>query len=327
MTIRDVFENAGLVLGPPDQRAAALCRFAGRPGADRDTVTLAVVEAALRFDEPESLRDVGELERLGLLAHVWGYPDVPGVERPRLGAAVTAVAEHLQHLVEGLTSEQLREVGIALSVAHGIVALALDVAEESNSGGLDHPRRLAELEAEILLDDDRLGDAADVLVLDPPGTWPSAQRTALVLALVWDLADLIALAAELSSVNVLPTSLLWQAGGGDHSCASARVAVPGTDQLVWVKVEERPFEGRPLWSQAVPPGLWHWSLYWQREDGSRVHYKAGHAPSPQAARWRAEWATQLLLADPYGAKSPTSADVLVDPRRCGGESAPPSREG
>ncbi|MFI7089526.1 hypothetical protein ACIBUR_38815 [Streptomyces anulatus] len=327
MTIRDVFENAGLVLGPLDQRAAALCRFAGRPGAEASTVALAVVDAALMFEWPEGLRNVGELERLGLLAHVWGHPDLPGVERPRLGPVVTMVAEHLQRLLEGLTSEQLREVGIALSVDQGAVALALEVAEESDPGGLEHPMRLAELEAAFLLNDDRLGDAADVLVLDPPSTWPSAQRTALVLALVWDLADLIALAAELSSVNVLPTSLLWQAGGGDHSCASVRVAVPGTDQLVWVKVEERPFEGRPLWSQAVPPGLWHWSLYWQREDGSRVYYKAGHAPSPQAARWRAEWATQLLLADPYGAKSPTSADVLIDPRRCGREPAPPWREG
>lgn len=315
MTIRDVFENAGLVLGPPDRRAAALCRFAGRPGADRDPVTLAVVEAALRFEEPESLREVGELERLGLLAHVWGYPDVSGVERPRLGAAVTAVAEHLQRLVEGLTSEQLREVGIALSVVHGIVALALDVAEEEDHGGLDHPRRLAELEAAILLDDDRLGDAADVLVLDPPGTWPPAQRAALVLALVWDLGDLVALAAELSSVNELPATLLWQASGAGHSCASTRVPVPGTDRLVWATVEERPFEGRPLWSQATPLRLWHWSLYWQREDGSRVHYKAGHAPSPEAARWRAAWAAQLLLADPHGAKSPTSADELIGPRR------------
>jgi hypothetical protein len=310
------FEKAGLVLGPVDGRSAALCRFAGRPGAEQNTATLAVVDAALDFTERlEGVDDVRELMELWKLAHVWGHPPAPHVEQPYLGAANTVVAGHLQQLLEQLAPEQLRELGISLSVDHDMAALALELVEEAATGGREfQARSMAEFEAENRLNDDRIGDAVDVLLLEDPGAWPPLQRAALTLALVWDVADLIACAAELSTVDELPAPLLWQASGVDHLCASARVPVPGTDLLVWAKVDRRPFDGRPLWSQAAAVELWGWSLDWQRADGSPVFYKAGSAPSTAAARWRAQWATQQLLADPYGAKSPVTDDPLIIPR-------------
>ncbi|MDW8478311.1 hypothetical protein R3L02_41930 [Streptomyces scabiei] len=315
------FENAGLVLGPVDGRSAALCRFAGRPGAERNRAALAVVDAALDIAEQvEGVDDVRQLMGLWQAAHVWGHPgavDVPGlrVELPQLGEANTVVAGRLQHLLEQLTPEQLRELGIALSVNREMVALALELAEEEAAGGREsRAETMEEVLAEELLNDDRIGDAVDVLLLEAPDSWPPLQRAGLTLALVWDLADLIACAAQLSVEDSLPAALLWQASGADHICASVRVPVPETDLLVWAKVDSEPFDGRTLWSQAAPLDLWGWSLDWEREDGSKVYYKGGRSPSQTAARWKAQWATQKLLTDPDRAKSPATGEPLIIPR-------------
>jgi hypothetical protein len=314
------FENAGLVLGPVDVRSAALCRFAGRSGAEQNRAALSVVDAALDIAEQvEGLDDVRQLMGLWQAAHVWGHPavDVPGlrVELPQLGEANTVVAGRLQHLLEQLAPEQLREVGIALSVNREMVGLALELVEEAAAGGRD-PRAetMEEFLAEELHNDDRIGDAVDVLLLEAPDAWPPPQRAALTLALVWDLADLIACAAQLSVEESLPAALVWQASGADHICASVRVPVPGTDLLVWVKVDSEPFDGRTLWSQAAPLDLWRWSLDWEREDGSKVYFKGGRSPSQTAARWKAQWATQKLLTDPDRAKSPVTGEPLIIPR-------------
>ncbi len=40
---------------------------------------------------------------------------------------------------------------------------------------------MAEFEREVLLNDDRIGDAVDVLVWEAPDDWPPLQRGALVL--------------------------------------------------------------------------------------------------------------------------------------------------
>ncbi|MFM9812904.1 hypothetical protein ACKI16_30885 [Streptomyces scabiei] len=315
------FENVGLVLGPVEGRSAGLCRFAGRPGAERNTAALAVVDAALDIAEQvEGVDDVRQLMRLRKAAHVWGHPaavDVPGlrVELPQLGEANTVVAGRLQNLLEHLAPEQLRELGIALSVSQGLVALALELVEDAAAGNREfRAMSMAESVDETLLNEDRIGDAVDVLLLDVPGDWPPLQRAALTLALVWDLADLIAYAAELSVEDTLPAALVWQASGADHVCASARVPVPGTDLLVWAKVDAEPFDGRPLWSQAAAVGQWRWSLKWEREDGSKVYYKSGRSPSQTAARWKAQWATQKLLDAPDRAKSPTTGELLIAPR-------------
>lgn len=314
------FESANLVLGPFDGRSAALCWFAGQPGAERNRAALAVVDAALDIAEQvEGVDDVRQLMRLSLAAHVWGHPtvDVPGlrVERPQLGEANTVVAGRLQNLVEQLAPEQLRELGIALSVSREMVALALELVEEAAAGGREsRADSMEELVTEQLLNDDRIGDAVDVLLLEAPEGWPPLQRAALTLALVWDLADLIACAAQLSVENSLPAALLWQASGADHICASARVPVPGTDLLVWVKADPEPFDGRTLWSQAAPADPWRWSLDWERDDGSKVYYKGGRSPSQTAARWEAQRATQKLLTDPHRAKSRATGEPLIIPR-------------
>jgi len=310
------FENAGLVLGPVGGRSAALCRFAGHVNAERSTAALAVIDAALDFTERlEAVDDVRELLELWKLAHLWGHPPVPYIERPPLGDANTAVAVHLQNLLEQLAPEQLRELGIALSVSHEMVAMALELVEEAAAGRREFQTgSMAEYEAENRLNDDRVGDAVDVLLLEAPGDWPPLQRAALTLALVWDVADLVAYAAELSMVDVLPAPLMWQAPGADHICASSRVPVPGTDLLVWTKVDPAPFDVHPLWSQAATVGLWRWSLDWQRADGTPVPYTGGRAPSTAAARWRAQWATQKLLTDPYRVKSPVTDEPLITPR-------------
>lgn len=310
------FENAGVMLGPVADRSAALCRFAGHVNAERSTATLAVGDAALAHaEELEGLGDVRELLELWKLAHLWGHPEVPNVERPPLSAANTAVSGHLQNQLEQLTQEQLRELGIALSVSGEMVALALELVEEAAAGRREfQARTMAEYEAEMRLHNDRVGDAVDVLLLEAPNDWPPRQRAALTLALVWDVSDLIAHAAELSTVDVLPAPLLWQTPRADHICASSRVPVPGTDLLVWTKIDSAPFDARPLWSQAARLGLWCWSLDWQRQDGTPVLYTGGRAPSPAAARWRAQWATQNVLTEPYRAKSPVSGDPLITPR-------------
>lgn len=150
------FENASLVLGPVNGRAAALCRFAGRPAADENTTTLAVLDAALDFAEQmEGVDDVRELLDLWKVARVWGHPPVPDVELPRLGQTSTAVAGHLQTLLEQLTPQELRELGIALSVDHDMVALALELVEEAAAGSREfQASTMAEFEAENRLNED-----------------------------------------------------------------------------------------------------------------------------------------------------------------------------
>jgi hypothetical protein len=288
-----------------------LCRFAGRPGAEQSTAALAVVDAALEIAEQvEGVHDARELLGLWNTAHVWGHPTVPGVERPRLSEANTAVAGHLQNLVERLAPEHLRELGIALSVDHEMVALALELVEETTAGSREFQvSTMAEFEAESRLNEDRIGHAVDVLLLEASGDWPPLQRAALTLALVWDLADLIAYTAKLSALEVVPAALLWQAPGAGHMCASARVPVPGTDLLVWARVDPEPFDGRPLWSQASTIGLWRWSLDRQCDDGSKAYYTSGRAPTQAAARWEAQAATQKLLSDPHQARSPMTDDA------------------
>ncbi|MET8102291.1 hypothetical protein ABZV29_38590 [Streptomyces sp. NPDC005236] len=142
-------------------------------------------------------------------------------------------------------------MGVALSVDRDMVALALELVEETAAGSREfQAMSMTEFELENRLNDGRISDAVDVL-LDTPGDWPPPQRAALTLALVWDIADLIVYAAQMSAVDVLPAPLLWQALGADHLCASAWVPVPGTDLLVWAKADRQPFEGRPLWSQSA----------------------------------------------------------------------------
>lgn len=64
-------------------------------------------------------------------------------------------------------------------------------------------------------------------------------------------------------------------------CASVRVPVPGTDQLVWAQIDPEPFEGRPLLSQAAAARLCRWSIDWERRDRSKLYYKEA---VPRASR-------------------------------------------
>lgn len=309
------FGHADLVLEPVGGRAAALCRFTGHPGAGQSPALLGVLEEALSFaEELDGVDDVREFLNLRAAAHVWGHLPSEYVTLPELGEANTLVLGHAQSLLERLTPTELRTVAIALSVSHEMVALALELVEEAAAGIREfRAQSMADFQQELLLNDDRVGDAVDALFLEDPADWPPLQRQALVLALVWDVADLIACTAELSAAETRPAPLLWQAAGTEHLCASTRVLVPGTDLLVWSKIDIQEFEARPLFAQAAPLGLWGWSLDWQTKDGIPVYYKAGRAPSREAARWQAERATQDLLADPYRAKSPVTGDWLIPP--------------
>jgi len=309
------FDSARLVLGSAGRRSAALCRFAGYPSAAQSETTLTLMDQALDFAEHlEGVEDIRELQRLTRAVDTWGYAPDPNVQRPQLGRAGEAVAGHLQHLLEQLDPEQLREVGVALSAGQDPVGVALGVVEEAAGAGPDfESASLADFEAEFWQNDARIRNAVDALVLEAPAAWPPMLRAALTLNLVWDVADLVACMAELSAVDTLPTLLLWQATGPDHLCASARVPVPGTDRLVWVTIEPWPLDGRPVWGQSASLEQWGWSLYWQHADGSRAHFKSGHGGSKHEARWRAEWATQTLLADPHRAKSPTTQEPLIAP--------------
>ncbi|MFD6781220.1 hypothetical protein G3M53_32770 [Streptomyces sp. SID7982] len=308
------FARASLVLGRRDGWAAALCQYTGRWGALRSPAVLAVVEGALGFAEERDVDDVREFENLWSASDVWGQLPSEYVTRPDLGEASNAVLAHIQQLLERLAPQELREVAIGLSAEQHIVGVALEVVEEAASGGLEfRGGSMAEFAQEVLLNDDRIGDAVDVLVWEAPGDWPSLQRRALVLTLVWEIAGLVGYAAELAAAEARPAELLWQAAGTEHLCAGVRVPVPGPGVLVWTSIDEGEFEGRPLFSQAVQFGVWRWSLGWQRTDGTRVPYKAGRGPTRAAARWRAERAVQDLLADPYRAKSPASGDWLLPP--------------
>ncbi|MER5888097.1 hypothetical protein ABT160_30120 [Streptomyces sp. NPDC001941] len=310
------FSGAGLVLGPVEGRAAALCRYTGHLGAGHSAVTLAVVEGALGFaEELEGVEDVAEFEELWSAAHVWGQVPSPHVTLPELGAANEAVLEHVEGLLKGLAPEELREVALGLSVEQGMVAVALEQVEEAAAGGREfRAQSVAAFEQEMLLNEARAADAVDVLVLDEPGGWPPVQRAALVLALTWDVAALVGYAAELAAAGTLPAPLLWQAAGSGHLCAGVRVPVPGTDLLVWSRLNAQEFEGRALFAQAHQLGLWQWRLDWQDGDGAVVPYRAGHAPSRTAAQWRAGQAVREMLADPYRAKSPVTGTWLIEPR-------------
>ncbi|MFB7896133.1 hypothetical protein ACFC1B_07360 [Streptomyces xiamenensis] len=308
------FAKASLVLGPTTGRSAALCRFTGHLGAEQSPTALAAIDEALEFAEQcEGIEDVGELLNLSKASDAWGYPPVPEMVRPQLSPASTVILSHVQNMLERLAPEELREVGIALSVSHAVVSVCLELVEEATAVAPElQVRTMAEFQDEKVLYEDRIGDAVDTLLLEAPSAWPALQRAALTLALVWEVADLIVYAAELSAVDALPIALLWQTSGVDHSCASA--SVPGTDVLVWARVDARPFEGRPLWGQAESLGLWGWTANWERADGTRVSYAAGHAGSVAVARWRAQWAIQKLLTDPHRAKSPLTNEPLI-PRR------------
>ncbi|WP_434598014.1 hypothetical protein [Streptomyces sp. A5-4] len=307
--------RVSLVLGRAEGRAAALCRHTGHLGAVHSPATLGVVEGALGFaEERDGVDDVRAFEDLWSAGTLWGQLPSPHVTLPDLGEANTAVLEHIQHLLERLPPEQLREVAIGMSVEQHVVGVALELVEETAGGGPEfRAGPVAGFELEVLLNEDRIGDAVDVLVWDAPGHWPSLQRGALVLALVWEIAALVGYAAELSSVQARPAGLLWQAAGTGHLCAGVRVPVPGPRVLVWASVDKKEFLGRPLFSQAVHLGAWGWSLDWQSTDGTPVLYKGGRGPSRTAARWRAEQAVQDLLADPYRARSPVSDDWLLPP--------------
>ncbi|WP_141758034.1 hypothetical protein [Streptomyces sp. LUP47B] len=79
-------------------------------------------------------------------------------------------------------------------------------------------------------------------------------------------------------------------------------------------VGDRLDSAKPAVVDLVAAAGWCWSLDWRREDGTPVLYTGGRAPSPAAARWRAQWATQNLLTELYRAKSPVSGDPLITPR-------------
>ncbi|MGP4048883.1 hypothetical protein [Streptomyces sp. 2A115] len=125
---------------------------------------------------------------------------------PSLSKANAAVAGHLQKLLEQLAPEQLRELGIALSVSDDMVALALELVEEAADGSReDRAQSMAEFEVENQLNEDRIGDAVDVAAGCP-------RRLAVAAACRPDVgpghvADLIAYAAEMSAVDALPAPL------------------------------------------------------------------------------------------------------------------------
>ncbi|MCZ4125450.1 hypothetical protein [Streptomyces sp. H39-S7] len=310
------FDNAALVLGAAPGRAAALCRFVGHPDAADSLATLEVVQAVLDFAEQlPDVDDVGEFMGLWYLAHSWGHPvtDVPGlrIELPEVSLANTAVAGHLQGLLENLAPEQLRELGIALSISQDMVALVLELMETTESPREFKVTSMHQMHVETALNDDRIGDHVDALLLDAPGEWPAPQRAALVLALVWDVADLVAQIAQLSVLKSLPTPLLWQHLGADHACTSTRV--PDTDLLAWARIEPEEVEGRPLWSQARQPERFHWSVGWTDSEGQRLWFKGGRTGSLAAARWNAERVAQALLANRHRVTSPQNGDPLIVP--------------
>ncbi|MFF9547999.1 hypothetical protein ACF1B4_30945 [Streptomyces albidoflavus] len=308
------FGRASLVLGRREGWAAALCRYTGRVGALHSPAALAVVEGALAFAEERDVDDVREFENLWSAIGVWGQFPSEYVTLPDLGEASNTVLAHIQQLLEQLAPQELREVAVGLSAEQHIVGMALEDVEEAASGGPEfRGGAMAEFAQRMLLNDDRIGDAVDVLVWEAPGDWPSLQRRALVLTLVWEIAALVGYAAELAAAEARPAELLWQAAGTGHLCAGVRVPVPGPAVLVWASIDEEEFEGRPLFAQTVQLGVWRWSLCWQTTDGTRVPYKAGRGPTRAAARWRAERAVQDLLADPYRAKSPVSDEWLLPP--------------
>ncbi|MFI8075494.1 hypothetical protein ACIF85_43080 [Streptomyces sp. NPDC086033] len=91
------------------------------------------------------------------------------VERSPLSAAKTAVAGHLQNLLEQLAPEQPRELGIALSVSGEMVALEL--VEEAAAGRREfQARTMAEYEAEMRLHDDRSATPWTCCCWKPPTT-------------------------------------------------------------------------------------------------------------------------------------------------------------
>ncbi|SEM69125.1 hypothetical protein [Streptacidiphilus jiangxiensis] len=136
-------------------------------------------------------------------------------------------------------------------------------------------------------------------------------RGAVVLALVWDVADLVAQIAHLSVLDALPTPLLQQHPGGEHACTSARV--PDTDLLVWARIELEEYEGKPLWSQALPQERLRWSVGWTGREGQRLWFKGRRTGSIAAARWNAERVAQWLLANRYRVTSPQNGERLILP--------------
>ena len=293
------FSRAGVVLGSVQGRAAALCRFAGHPGAEGSAVTVAVVERAVELAELlAGVGEVGELMDAWSLGHVWGHPVYDNVTLPELAPPVTVLAGQLQQLVEELAPQELREVGAALGIDHLVVVVALEMVEENANPSPMRVRSMAEAGLEERAEEDRIGDLVDVLLLEAPEHWPVPQCAAVALVLVWELAALVAQLAQLSVLPAAPTALLWQDPDGEHACASA--LVPGTDVWVWARTETDPYEGQPLWYRAgVPvPVRLRWSAGWTGRDGGRLWCQGGQAASVAAARWNCERVVQALLADP-----------------------------
>ncbi|WP_042422287.1 hypothetical protein [Streptacidiphilus anmyonensis] len=304
------FDNAGLVLGPVKDRAAALCRFAGYPGAADSPTALALVASAVEFAEQlASVGEVAELTELWQLGHVWGRPAYDDVTYPELSEPTQAVARQLHALLEHLAPDQLQEVGVALSVAHDMVSLALGFVEEAAQAREFDALSLEDFALEEQLEEERIEEQVDRLLLDAPADWTEQLRGAVVLALVWDVADLVAQIAHLSTLDALPAPLLWQHPGGEHACTSARV--PNTDRLVWARIEPEEYEGRPLWSQARLQERWHWSVGWTGSEGQRLWFRGGRTASVAAARWNAERTVQGLLARRHDATSPQNGERLI----------------
>ncbi|WP_042370612.1 hypothetical protein [Streptacidiphilus neutrinimicus] len=306
------FDNAELVLGPLEDRAAALCRFAGHPAAADSPSTLALVASAVGFAEQlASVDRVAELTELWRLGYVWGRSAYDDVTYPELSAPTQAVARQLHVLLEQLTPEQLQEVGVALSVSHDMVSLALGFVEEAAQPREFQAQSIEDFALEEQLAEERIEEEVGKLLLDAPADWSGPQRGAVVLALVWDVADLVAQIAQLSVLGALPTPLLWQHPGGEHACTSA--LVPDTDLLVWARIEPEEYEGRPSWSQSRLQERLRWSVGWTGSEGQRLWFKGGRTGSVAAARWNAERVAQWLLVNRHRVTSPQNGERLIVP--------------
>jgi len=306
------FDNAGLLLGrgPATERMAALCRFSGRPGGADSPVLLALLANAAAFAEQlASVGEVAELMELWEVGHLYGWPVYDNVTRPELSAPTLEVVGQLRTLLEQLTGEQLREIGIALAIPHEMVGMALEFVEEAAAPRVFHGGTMDGFALEERLQEERIGGQVDVAVLEAPADWPQLLRAAVVLALVWEVADLVGQLAQLSVLEALPAALLWQGPRSDHGCTSA--LVPDTDQLAWARFEPREYEGRPLWAAALVQERFQWSVGWTGSEGERLWFKGGTTASMDAACWNAECTMQWLLAHRYEVTSPQNGEPLI----------------
>ena len=307
------FDNAGLVLGygSAAERMAALCWFSGSPGGADCPVLLAVLADAAGFAEQLAVDDVAELMELWQVGSIYRWPVYDSVTMPELSAPVLEVVGRLQLLLERLTVEQLREVGVALAVPHDMVAMAWEFVEEAATPRVFRGGTVDGMALEERLQEERIGYQVDVAVLEAPQDWPQMLRDAVVLALVWEVAGLVAQLAQLSVLDALPVPLLWQGPHSDHECSSA--LVPETDRLAWTRIEQREYDGRALWALSVPQERFHWSVGWTGSEGDRLWFKSGTSASLAAARWNAEHTMQWLLEHRHEATSPQNGEALIPP--------------